>query len=426
MSANPEIVFPEGGFITDTAGRTESVSVEQWREHNYEWRDDHMAKLGWRAAERRDRHVLHLRMQRLRIAGNWGADPHAAIDQWEAEKRQQAADEAEETESARRFVTSAEFLAETDDPTPSYLGDGVIAKGSLCVGAGETGIGKTTWETNCAIHLSAGVAFHGLAVPRKVRTLVLELEAHRTYFRQRYRSICSTLGITGEVLFRAPGQDAPAIGDWNGLRSLVEETETEVCFLDTIGFFCDLEENSASDWKRKVAKPLRAISRALPWEPAFFAMTHYGKPSELRSGLHRVRGSSAIIGDCDTGILFERRGDRIVLRFAKIRNGPPLPDRLLKLDGPTGVVRWIEDTAPEMTAAPPSSAPEPPDDKARIVEAVRANPGSSQTKIRDLLKISPNRLGPLLRELETAGKLRDDGEGPFTGQRWSVIEPEAE
>lgn len=120
---------------------------------------------------------------------------------------------------------------------------------------------------------------------------------------------------------------------------MIQECRPGLVVLDTVGLFHEGEENSATDWKKYVVKPLRRIIEATG--TAFILLHHFGKPSEGRTGGHRVRGSSAIKGDVDTLLLLEpakSSGDLRVLAFDKIKNGPPLDSIVVRFDG-EGAVR---------------------------------------------------------------------------------------
>jgi hypothetical protein len=232
----------------------------------------------------------------------------------------------------RVLVSAEDFLAEPDDPHPSYLGPAVLPKGGICMVAGPSGSRKTWLMIQAAVSLATGRDLLGLAVPQPVKTLLLECESGRTHFRNRLRNVIAGMEANtgGNLNVLGPDTKIPRIGD--ELRRLVEEHRAEVVILDTQGYFWDGDENSNTEWKHRVVRPLKEISRSCAWSPSFILVHHFGK-SDSGTGA-RTRGATAIENDADSVLYLERKkdDDLYILRFKKIRDGERLPEKVLAFD----------------------------------------------------------------------------------------------
>ena len=253
------------------------------------------------------------------------------------------------------IVSIREFLAEQgpDERDSSLLGDGVIAEQSVSVLAGDPGTGKTTLALNGGLCLSAGIDFLKINVPRPRRVLFLEAEGSRDAFRTRVAAAAAALGIDpcDLPLFFAAKDASFDIEDGRLLRA-IEKCRAELTVFDTVTYFATLEENSASDWKNRVFKPL--VDLAQGTGSAFLGLHHFGKPSDNRQGVHRIRGSGTIWGDADTIMTLDpaKTGkDHRILTFEKVRNGPPHASLVLRFDEPQALFTVTGESA--VTAANP-------------------------------------------------------------------------
>ncbi|MEO8190390.1 MAG: AAA family ATPase [Acidobacteriota bacterium] len=235
-----------------------------------------------------------------------------------------------------RIVSIDTFMNETPSSEPSVMGDGVIAEESLNVLAGEEGMSKTAFETARALHLAAGIDFLGIRIPKSRRVLFLEAEGNRDYFRQRIADAAEAYGIEWQDLpiWFAKRKAQFVLGDESVLRA-VADCRAEYTILDTIGLFHDGDENSNTDWKRHVVKPSRRIIRETG--TAFGYVHHFSKPSQERKGGNRIRGAKAVKADSDTVLTLEpaeKYGPTArVLKFEKIKNGPPRQAMVLSYNG---------------------------------------------------------------------------------------------
>lgn len=257
--------------------------------------------------------------------------------------------------STRTFsvMTDDEDLLVYRERAPSYLGNGVIAEGSIVLVAGEGAVGKTTFNLNLAYHLASGRPFHGFQVPHPLRVVYLEMEGNRDHLRERRKQLRDALGFNSvpNLMWVEQAESIPPIID-PGFRALLEQTRPEVVFLDTIRFFYAGEENSSTAWMNLVVKPLRELCRSLEFKPAFVLSHHLSKKSEMRSGIEKIRGTGAIKDDASTVLMLERKDERICLTFAKIKDGPPVDPRVLSVDWSTGVMTHEQDEVFGVVAEP--------------------------------------------------------------------------
>jgi hypothetical protein len=88
------------------------------------------------------------------------------------------------------FTGYPEFAATDYPPAEPLLGSGgdhdtYLAVGSLFMPYGADGSGKSTWSVDGAVHLAAGAAWLGIAVPRPVRVCVIENEGPPRLFQRK-------------------------------------------------------------------------------------------------------------------------------------------------------------------------------------------------------------------------------------------------
>jgi RecA-family ATPase len=119
-------------------------------------------------------------------------------------------------------------------------------------------------------------------------------------------------------------------GDW--IKDIGEETERMVseiraqfCVIDTQGLFHAGDENSNTEIKQFLIKPLQAIAARTGC--AFMLIHHLSKPGKDRpTGRHQIRGASAFVDDTDLSMMLEApdgiKKPRRNLIFTKNRNGP--------------------------------------------------------------------------------------------------------
>lgn len=184
-----------------------------------------------------------------------------------------------------------------------WLFGGTIPTGSTGILAGDPKSGKSTLITQMALCLAAGRSpFYDCTVPRAGKILYIAAEGARAAYQNRVRTAAKSLGIslTGAEAARWFIQKKH-VSDYMlgspGLRKMVGETKPDLLVLDTLGYFHRGNENDATDWKRHVMHPARALTAEHGCSIMF--VHHQTKESAERKGAQRVRGTTAMIGDCD-------------------------------------------------------------------------------------------------------------------------------
>lgn len=184
-----------------------------------------------------------------------------------------------------------------------WLFGGTIPTGSTGILAGDPKSGKSTLITQMALCLAAGRdPFYECRVARAGKILYIAAEGARAAYQNRVRTAAKSLGIplTGAEAARWFIQKKH-VSDYMlggaGLRKMVGEARPDLLVLDTLGYFHRGNENDATDWKRHVMHPARALTAEYGCSILF--VHHQTKESAERKGAQRVRGTTAMIGDCD-------------------------------------------------------------------------------------------------------------------------------
>lgn len=224
---------------------------------------------------------------------------------------------------ARRL---AEVLAEARTE-PDWIIRNLLPAGGLGIIGADYSEGKSTLVAQLSACVASGTPFLGYPVDRPGAVLYWQAEGNQRLFAERIRVMCEKAEIDWEELellfppaywlqpFKAPE-----------FEEFVRESGAKLVVADTVGFFHSASENDATEWKEEVIKPLKAIARK--YGVAFLFVHHFGKPSETRTGRHRIRGTSAMGGDCDTVICLDpMTGDRErrILRIEKVKDAPEQP-----------------------------------------------------------------------------------------------------
>lgn len=213
-------------------------------------------------------------------------------------------DLAGEVDPAFAPVHARDFVRESGDF--EWIVGSLIAEGSVTMVAAEPRQGKTTLLVQMALCLGSGVRFLDFNVPRPARVMYMLAEGSRHAFRARFRTACESLRVdpdrvdwwiqpAGEMDFHLRG---------NAVERLVANSGAKLIILDTLGYFHGGDENDASEWKRRVMAPLRAMVER--YRCSFVLVHHYGKAVPGRSRWERGRGSSAMFGDVDHWLGLER------------------------------------------------------------------------------------------------------------------------
>lgn len=227
------------------------------------------------------------------------------------------------------------------------IGAGLLPVGAGMLIAGESGVGKSFFRTELAIHLVLGRDFLGLEIPEPRSVLILQSENGGNEESLRLNRMLNGLGVTPDQIpkslaiatrgfnFRVhtrSGKDSVAI--------ILQEYRPEVVIYDPLSSAHGFDENSNGAMRLVLdnMSNLCALHGC-----STIVVHHFNKPSKDQQGVSsskfRVRGASSISDWADTILcISERRAKeaRTVrdLEWVKVRNG---------VKPPSLVVEWTED-----------------------------------------------------------------------------------
>lgn len=270
----------------------------------------------------------------------------AEIREHEARAAQARQDLAEATGEAGedvRPVLLADALAEPAPPE-EWLINGLLP--SKCIGfiSAEGGVGKSTLIAQICAGLASGRGFFGFDSPSSVRVLFLEAEGSLRKFVERVGVACQTLSIDPCDLpfYIQPKSWTPSLN--GSTADTIRSCGANLVVIDTITLFEKFDENSATEFKALVLGPLRRLAEET--NAGFLFVHHQGKPSELRKGRHKTRGTSAFVDDTDLAMRLEApdgdKSPRRVLVFDKIRHGSPHDDIELEYEMSTATFKLAD------------------------------------------------------------------------------------
>lgn len=254
----------------------------------------------------------------------------AEIREHEARAEEARRDLAEVLGEAGEDIRPVQIGAALAEPNPeeSWVINGLLPVRGIALLAAEGGVGKSTLAAQLCAGLSAGRGFFGFDAGTAIPTLFLEAEGSRERFVERIGVALAHLEIPpGELpLYVQPKAWRPSLTGTTA--DTIRVCGARLVILDTIGLFERFDENSATDFKAIVINPLRRLGEETG--AAFLLIHHQGKPSEMRKGRHKIRGTSAFVDDVDVAMRLEAPdGDKAPFRrlcFDKIRHGSPQED----------------------------------------------------------------------------------------------------
>lgn len=327
------------------------------------------------------------------------------------------------------LVSLADAFAE-DEPEPEWILESLLPAGGTAVLSAPGGTGKSTLLVQMLAKIAAGYHFLDSRCPTPRKVLFLQAEGSRRIFKDRVKTAIRHLGLPDQMRsqFLIPSVSfSPPPFTSSGFEDLVVRSEAKLIVCDTVGFFFDGEENSNSDVKRLVMRPLAHL--AAKYEVAFILVHHYGKPSEHRVGRHKTRGASAWIDDSDLALRLERvegSPNELLLFFDKVKHGPDRDPLGFVYDGATAT---FTETG---TKAQPDKS-EAKDDarrtrkvqeigklRFRIIDFLKKNPGGVSTRsIRDGVVGNAAAIDEARKELYADGLIVFDN-GPKGAQLWKI------
>jgi hypothetical protein len=245
-------------------------------------------------------------------------------------------------------IPFAAIVREEYTEEPSLLGHSIITRGSLNLLAGESGVSKTSFAIQLSLCLAAGVNFLGMEIKTPVTVLYLLAEGNRQRTFERVLKAADEIGLDLAKL--------PVYGlqhrcpPYNFIDPRFERQTMDVragfVVADTHGYFHEGDDNSRTDWKRFVVRPLRGISARTG--AAVLLLDHFNKFSgkgRKRDYRSRIAGAGNKTDDLDSVFALDwPRGEADTYRlldFTKLRNDPKHPPMELSLDPDTGTFSII-------------------------------------------------------------------------------------
>lgn len=317
-----------------------------------------------------------------------------------------------------------------DEPEPEWILEGLLPAGGTAVLSAPGGTGKSTLLVQAGVNVATGRPFLDARCPAPRRVLFLQAEGSRRIFKERVRTAIRHLGLPAAVLsqfsiptrsFNPPAFVSPDFEDF------VVRSEAKLIVCDTVGYFFDGDENSNSDVKKLVMRPLARLGAK--YEVAFILVHHYGKPSEHRVGRHKTRGASAWIDDSDLAMRLERvegSPKELLLFFDKVKHGPdrdPLGfiyDSANATFTETGTKAQVDESGGKDAARTARRVAEIRKLRFRIIEFLKKNPdGVSSRAIRDGVVGNATAIDEARKELYAEGLIVFD-HGPRGAELWKI------
>jgi hypothetical protein len=162
---------------------------------------------------------------------------------------------------------------------------------------------------NFAIAIATGKPFAGFQIHHAERVLLLSAEGGMYPNRERLQKMCAAIGVTDApiaVSFCARLNLNHDI-DLDYLRENIADFHPRVLMIDPLIRFHDSDENSSTDMAMFFTR-LRGLMEQFGM--ACMLVTHTGKDQS-----REIRGSSAIMGECDAALSMKTDGDESTIRF---------------------------------------------------------------------------------------------------------------
>ena len=248
-------------------------------------------------------------------------------------------------EVQKPFLSCADLMAMDFSDQKFVIGNGILPEAGNMILAGESGVGKSMFSQELAVHLALGWDFLSWEIPTARRVLIIQLENSLRTEQVRLKRMLTGLEVSAppQNLMYAPTELQIDLNDAMSrakLVQLIQLTGAEVVIMDPLSCLHCKDENSNSDM-RPTLNHLTAINREIG--TTFIVVHHFGKPQKGQDNAHRARGASAIRDWADTmmALTHEKDNARILRRveFPKIRHGPELRPFFIEKDQETFLSR---------------------------------------------------------------------------------------
>ena len=211
-------------------------------------------------------------------------------------------DEVERTELSLLWATDLEPLAEgeTESLWPPF-----IPPASNTLVSGDSGVGKTTFFYNWAIHAAKGEEFVGIPFPRPLRVLYVDLETPDNLRRTKLNVISSGERPDGLAFMTS----IDFMEDNLALARIVKQYSFDVVIVDTISAAFRTareDDNAEANAQSRAIREVIALTGA-----TIIQLQHIGK-SEVSKKVYKARGASARPASADVVLNLETVSDDTV------------------------------------------------------------------------------------------------------------------
>ncbi len=212
-----------------------------------------------------------------------------------------------------------EFYEIVNDDTKKPLDfiEGYLPTESIAMDVGIQGIGKTIFNLNKAICLSAEATWFGLKIPNAVKVLYFIAEGGYFSIQSRIKTMAQNMEIQPKdgLLIIAPIKPFKITdpNDFQLIESEIDKISPDVIFFDPLVKIHNSDENSNNEME-DVMNQLRSL---ITCKKRSIILVHHTNKSD------QSRGASAIEGDVDSSLqiswMINRKGVRKI-EFTKMRH----------------------------------------------------------------------------------------------------------
>jgi RecA-family ATPase len=193
----------------------------------------------------------------------------------------------------------------------TWLIDPLIPAGGACLVYGDPKIGKSYAALQLALALQNGTEWLGFHVPRKARTVYVQLDTPRSLWAERLESLARG-GVQG--IDQLPQADLGTLGTWpfdileddhlELLKFSLKQWAPDLVVIDTLRECHSGDENDSTMMKNVMSRLIAAT------QPAALMLIHHSKkpvPDQQMDLMNDMRGGY-IAGMMDAIIKFTNRG----------------------------------------------------------------------------------------------------------------------
>jgi hypothetical protein len=314
--------------------------------------------------------------------------------------------------TAFAFASAADFAAVEEESAETLLGDengAALDAGSLLIMFGDGGAGKTTLTVDGAVHLTTGVDWLGLPVPRRLRVLMVENDGPRGPFRRKVRAKLASWdgpkpGDHLLMLEEPWGEVSLARADHRqALAAFMREHEVDLLVAGPI-VTLGMVGGGTPDEVAAFEGHLRALRGLLERPLAVWLIHHENVRGQISGAWTRVPDTLLHVtqaGNGHTRLLWKKA------RWSAALHGTTMP------------LRWADGESFELDEHEPVSEE---DIAAAILDAARANPGGSWNAVGGGVTGKGQTKAAVRDRLIAERELVNRGKGS-TFALWAAVDP---